>query len=122
MTDQLKPCPFCGGKVIDDYSGVIEYCGRGHKNESVECRACDYELTIIEDYDPDDPKFNTFQELCNRWNTRHIPEGYQLVPVESTKAMRKAGREAKLADGKYQGHEVNDIYNAMIKAAGDQDD
>jgi len=43
--------------------------------------------------------------------------GHKLVPVDATKAMRKAGRDTKLADGKYQGHEINDIYKAMLEAA-----
>lgn len=46
-----------------------------------------------------------------------VPEGYLLVPVQPTKEMRKAGRQANGASMKYQGNECDTIYRAMLAAA-----
>ena len=49
-----------------------------------------------------------------------IPEGYVLVPVEPTEAMRKAGkRQCKLWAADYDA--ANDIYKAMINAIGEDE-
>jgi hypothetical protein len=46
---------------------------------------------------------------------------FALVPAAATKEMRKAGREANGPDMKYQGHEINAIYAAMLAASPGND-
>ena len=113
---ELKPCPFCGGKaeLIDDRLSWYVSCGGcsatviGERAEEPETeKQCDqidwgyYEKSAIK-----------------AWNTRHIQEGYQLVPVDPSEGMRKAAWDTHYCnnDGALT------LYRAMLKAAGDQDE
>ena len=93
---ELKPCPFCGGIGVDPEGWAsVDTCGP-------ECVVCGATATSID-----------------QWNTRHIPEGYALVPVGQLEEHLKLLQESdwsevyKLAVG-------NQI-KAMIEAAQDED-
>jgi|SRR5690554_3719447 len=96
MSEELKPCPFCGAPDI----------GGGMFMHSVTCA-----LKYIEAREsvPD-----------WAWNERHIPEGYALVPVEPTRVMRDAFHDS------YEDYENGDAscpdaqWKAMIAAAQEQ--
>ena len=66
MSDQLKPCPFCGGDAKLSRGGRVN-CGG-----VMDCPACD-----------------AFAEPAD-WNRRaalQIPAGYELMPLEPTPEM-----------------------------------
>lgn len=73
MSEELKPCPFCGGEA--------EFERKGDRRQStiVSCTCCGATQECGEEWGHG-----------KTWNTRHIPEGYALVPVEPTRAMREA--------------------------------
>lgn len=62
---ELLPCPFCGGEAGRALSG---------DDSPIMCTNCN--ATTI---DADD------------WNRRHVPEGWQCVPVKPTREMMTAG-------------------------------
>lgn len=37
-TDELKPCPFCGGDCICVYVGI--YAGKSHESVTIKCDDC----------------------------------------------------------------------------------
>ena len=71
MTEELKPCPFCGGKAFIDseFSGV--YCN------------CGAELTF----------FESDKEAAEKWNTRPI-ENELHEKIEKLEAENTRLREA----------------------------
>ena len=86
MSEELKPCPFCG-------SGDIEVYG----DSMFECQGCGF---IIDDVS------------VSEWNTRHIPEGYKLVPIDPSEAMRKAAWDQHYSNT--EGALL--LYKAMLEA------
>lgn len=60
MTEELKPCPFCGGR--DLAVEWIELADRGEKRleHAVQCRGCG----------ADGPSGRTREEAASLWNTR----------------------------------------------------
>ena len=83
---KLLPCPSCGGKA-DFYR---EWTGQSF----VECSGCGMRSKSV-----------------IVWNTRHIPEGYVLVPVEPTGAMVNVNPRI------LHPRIAKEIYQAMIAAA-----
>lgn len=68
MSAELKPCPFCGGKVQQE-SYIVEAC--------VFCTSCDARVRAYHE-----PKEDTgIAKSAEVWNTRvvTIPEGFVLV-------------------------------------------
>ena len=65
MTDELKPCPFCGGEA--------KWCGDDpedkHECHFIVCKPCGYEFNFSADSNPD-----TLEELRSEvmvgWNRR----------------------------------------------------
>jgi Lar family restriction alleviation protein len=103
MMEELKPCPFCGGKA--EYWIDNDYQDR----HVITCGYCGCEKRY--EYSMDG--------VIEEWNTRHVPDGYALVPVEPTQDMI----DEALYDTGYEG--VSDdavVYNwkAMIAAAQEQ--
>lgn len=93
---ELKPCPFCGttarifgGPMAQERYSI--WCNNYHHIE--------YGMNE--------------QETIDAWNTRHIPEGYALVPVEPSEAIKLAFIECY----ERRIYDVSSIYKAMIKAA-----
>lgn len=41
---ELKPCPFCGGGAVMDWTGVPEFYGHEHQDASVTCTSCGAEV------------------------------------------------------------------------------
>jgi Lar family restriction alleviation protein len=76
MSNELKPCPFCGGKADIDAPASIE--------RLVYCKGC--YASIAEDATP---------KAIAAWNRRApaVPNGWKLVPVEPTDAMLKAAAQ-----------------------------
>lgn len=66
MSTELKPCPFCGGDV------EIESWASGNQWRA-ECSECG----VGESYNP------TRQAAIDFWNSRHVPDGYALVPIDN---------------------------------------
>lgn len=71
MSEELKPCPFCGSEYIELHGGMHPKCN--------EC-GCEQSRVIG-------------RKSVAVWNTRHIPEGYALVPLEPTREMVEALRD-----------------------------
>ena len=99
MTEQLKPCPFCGGEAeYTDLSLFSDY--DRHKIACLDC------LAEIED--------RTSGNVIVQWNTRHIPEGYVLVLIDDLNFIAGKAGAANIV--------ANEYLKAMLKAAGDQDE
>jgi hypothetical protein len=74
---ELLPCPFCGVKAIALGGGRNIHCGyEGCFMTSVWAKADTKELAA----------------QC--WNTRVVPAGYKLVPIEPTEDMVVSGFES----------------------------
>lgn len=113
MTEELKPCPFCGGKPLAyDMLESLSIC-------TVECSGCD--ITV---------EGRTTQAAATRWNTRaltaaqpaqaaQVPEERKLVPVEPTVEMALAGADVirNRARGKFVRYVMHDVWAAMLAAA-----
>jgi len=98
MTDQLKPC-CCGSTNLKPLSpyGV----------QSIQCRDCHVSLRA---------------EDWNRVMHSHIPEGYQLVPIEPTEEMKKAGVVYMQEHGPWITKTSRGIYGAMLDVIGGKND
>ena len=96
--DKLKPCPFCGTKVEEQYSTCND-------TYSVWCHGCE----------GDGPFKESIELAVEAWNTRSIPDGYALVPLEPTKGMRWAGHNEMHGADSIPNY--ISIYKAMIKAS-----
>jgi len=111
---ELKNCPFCDGvPEIKTTSGDTS----GPGSIIVSCTVCgiSFDNIAIKKHlwsNPDNGSYKS--DVIDQWNTRQIPEGYQLVPVEATRRMINAGNRNMPWPA--------DMYKAMLKAAGDQDE
>jgi len=95
-TEELLPCPFC--------NSTVELISRpGNLYKFVQCPSC---LVL-------GPKAYGDEFAVKKWNTRYIPEGYKLVPIEPTEAMKDATQSL------YYNSQTppKDIYKAMLEAA-----
>ena len=91
MSEELKPCPFCGG--------VANVEQLGHADSVFACcLRCATSSAVKESED----------EAITAWNTRTPPAGMALVPLEPLKEVRR------ISDRK---HEAWDAVNAAIEAA-----
>lgn len=75
MTDELKPCPFCGGKanLVSDYSSEQD---ETRWNVWHECEGCEGESAGYgSSYHPwfDTPWYKTKAEALHAWNRRVVP-------------------------------------------------
>ena len=96
---ELLPCPFCGKEPFrvrrkGSYVGIVKCKSTGCSNSKMR----------IED-----------------WNTRTVPEGYVLVPVEVSEKMLQAGAEEIIrmkADG-WNPHiaVAYNVYQSMVEEA-----
>ncbi len=90
MSNELKPCPFCGSEDIRfqfEFHPICSKCGATQDK-------------IIGTH------------AVRSWNLRTIPEGYALVPVEPTEEMCQDGFNAYQDVGS-----ISDAYKAMLEAA-----
>ena len=100
--NKLLPCPFCGGEA------EFERMGTPRQSCIVACTDCGGRLEASEE-----------GAACgSQWNDRHVPDGWQVVPVEATSSMEDAGREAgSSAYADYDGIRIVDAWEAMLAAA-----
>ena len=108
MTDQLKPCPFCGGKA-----SAYSECKTTYSPEYWHI-CCDNNGCPVESFL--DNIYPTEAEAADIWNTRHIQEGSVLVNRENLKLL--LGNYVRVT----QVPRYKRIAESMLKAAGDQDD
>ena len=98
MTDQLKPCAYCGSKA--------EYSDNKSENYGFDCPGVECTSCFVRNFK------ETKDQAIAAWNTRHIPEGYKLVPIKPTYDMQEAG----VSQYNDEVCGVTDIYKAMLKA------
>lgn len=100
MSEKVKPCPFCGGEA--------EFERKGDRKQStiVSCTCCGATQECGEE-----------RGHGKTWNTRHIPEGYALVPVEPTEAMVDAALAVANDESVHEDNFAQAAYQAMIAAA-----
>jgi len=103
MSEELKPCPcpFCG---LDPYIGE---CRDGWYAECANDE-CTHSPDLKE-------MFHMRDQVIKAWNTRHIPEGYKLLPVEME--MDLGFETVRLLNGVYDLTDVIKVYKAMVEAA-----
>ena len=77
--NELKACPFCGGKV--DMKSVVIYSNGERSPASIKCKKCNYCMTAFDN-----------DELIKRWNTRPIEDALRAALAEANEdAARLAG-------------------------------
>ena len=109
MSEELKPCPFCGSRNVNDTTPPPDMSDCEEQTYYWVCPDCVCCGPIAESV-----------ELATKaWNARHVPEGYKLVPIEPTEYMKGKGAlkawelEEKL--GTCEG-KAGRVYKAMIEA------
>lgn len=105
---ELMPCPFCGGEAelfeceeTDNEGGWV-----------VGCKSC-MASTRVHFANGDDPR----PIVVDLWNTRAVPDGFVLVPVEPTEEMELSGHKYSTMAGLLPMAKCRLIYKAMIAAA-----
>lgn len=78
MSNELKPCPFCGG--IAEYEAV-------NKKWLVECQVCVISTSV---------PMHGKKAAAVYWNRRDLPEGYHIVAIDHEQEQRKRNYEASL--------------------------
>ena len=68
MSDELKPCPFCGGQAHIDGGSIAEYHGRSHMDVWVACMESGARGPQAEDTDPDAASYAA--PAIAAWNRR----------------------------------------------------
>jgi len=71
MSEKLKPCPLCGERVEVKKENYNE---DQDVSFGIECSECFCNVSF----------YSTREKAIKAWNTRHVPEGYKLVPLEAT--------------------------------------
>jgi Lar family restriction alleviation protein len=107
MMEELKPCPFCGEQPYNDEETAKYFGKMTGWNYAIACSNCEAKSM----------GFTAFKEACKEWNTRHVPEGYALVPVDPTDGMTFIGQSMR-----YESlNSIGAIYKAMIAAAQEKE-
>lgn len=90
------------------------------ENENVDISSIKFKVgSASENYESPDMEFGKLIDIALdgleelKENITQVPEGFVLVPKEPTEKMLEAGYQDSF-DAK--GHEIKDIYKAMIKA------
>jgi hypothetical protein len=123
MTPNLLPCPFCGGTPNFEVSSFTEYYGHEMQDWSIECPSCSGSVwaTVGKPEHGFDFPCSCCHDLKSavaaKWNTRALPEGYVLVPVEPTAAMIQAGRYTPCDEELGPAEDYRAVYKSMLAAA-----
>lgn len=104
MIMELKPCPFCGSEP--KYFDHSEH----NDDEWHEVACTNHECTYLI------AQKSTKESAFTAWNTRCIPKGFTIVPVEPTDEMIQAGLRAD-----NDSFPLQYIYKAMIDSAKELD-
>lgn len=82
MTEELKPCPFCGSKRLEkDWSVNVDLHGHEHQDALIECLDCNARIFISGYTDNPAEGFpcscchDVGAEAVRRWNQRQEVEG-----------------------------------------------
>jgi hypothetical protein len=100
MMEEIKDCPFCGawGADMNEHD---ENCYLRMIQESIALGM--HKIDIHEN----------INRWVKSWNTRHVPEGYALVPIDPTDVMTFIGQSMR-----YESlNSIGAIYKSMIAAA-----
>ncbi|WP_417329213.1 Lar family restriction alleviation protein [Halomonas cupida] len=107
---ELLPCPFCGSQDTDP--AFSRGYAKGDMTQPViaaGCMSCGASGADV----PVPDHSTGYEQAAEAWNRRHVPEGWQCVPVAATREMVEA------AHAEYEGEAYlpNGLYRAMIQAA-----
>lgn len=108
MSQEFMPCPCCGSEVVAKRKNFGGGHGGAPDTRWFECGQCGLRSAA---YFFDDQR----NAVLDAWNSRYVPEGYALVPVEPTEEMLEAGYGP--AEDGTPAVFPDEIYKAMIKAA-----
>lgn len=115
MRDKLKPCPFCGsinidpsksrGRNLDGFATIAAGCS--------DCGALGPLVAVI--------CGSGYTGSIAAWNTRHVPEGFVMVPVEANDTQLSVlfGNPIQYAS-KTERYIAQTQYAGLIKAAQDE--
>ena len=65
LTNELKPCPFCGDEDVNMY-----HLRENHKALLIVCETCNIAFYVVKDRDEDLPNYTSELELIDAWNRR----------------------------------------------------
>lgn len=67
MSEELKPCPFCGGEAEFDWGSVVDLGSKSHQYGDVSCKDCEacFSVESVDDNMSD-------EDLISLWNTRTL--------------------------------------------------
>lgn len=102
---ELKGCPFCSKEA--EYMDTGPSMERSVNLNKAYCRCSDRNCSGAKIY-----------FLVEDWNTRAVPEGMVMVPLEPTEKMINTAAKTIIADWA----DPTEIYKAMLDAAKGEDD
>ncbi|CAI1543586.1 restriction alleviation protein, Lar family [Serratia liquefaciens] len=74
--NELKPCPFCGGKAVENALGCSEFGGHEHQDYSIHCVSCLAEIWITTGHTgadfPCSCCHDTQKACVEKWNRRTV--------------------------------------------------
>lgn len=100
MSEELKPCPFCGGEAEIDFSSVTDFGGFGHQTGWCECLNCGLQIDL--EFNADDKSINPTKLLTKKWNTRG-PQSDWISVDDGLPTKGKSAKQwlCKRKNGKY---------------------
>lgn len=108
---ELKPCPFCGAEL--EYLFYTLDHNQGGKWGFAQCPCCGASAGEVRTSYDQSENAPWHEDALKEWNTRHIPEGYALVPIEPTKQILTA----MVSNSGEDLEEMEEKYKAVIEVA-----
>ena len=120
MSEELKPCPFCGNSAATVYPRTCDkdtpYNPRDRAFPIVRCGGCGAEAAGKD--------WKGADTAIAAWNTRAVlapivPQGWKLVPMEPTPEMVRAADDELMTplSGMSRGSGPVRVYRAMLAAS-----